>query len=332
MNSSTAYLCIQGWGNDEVGVAVTNPTAGASVDDTLNPGGMTTNDLADFTTFFMNSAADDLTFTTNISMTPDSADYDGMVTIALLGVAVYPSAIDTVVRAELVVGSETYNTAAAVYGQEMSRAIAVGTEGHELIGGGLTNIVFHDLPASVIGSDCQFTLTFENGFSIAGSRVRVGSVFVGLQIPLKINPSSFTWSEEIVNSQFESRSGSNISSDGFVRRMASLEAQLFNVDTITGINSSFYSGTAPMPNLFRAAIANVGQPMLLSPYPYPVSNTAWNDSAPDSQEIEERLLAVRQNFFSIYGLMDRRMDVTIDTYNAGLNSLYKSRIRFSEIR
>ena len=324
----TSYLCIPGWGEEVDGVTVDPIVAGDGVDSIDNDEGVCTSALSNYSTINADSAATDVEFTTALDFNPLDVGYDGLYTVALIGVRILPSTVDTVVRCALTAGSMTYQSAAAIYGQDMTRVLPVGEEGHQLLGSGLANIIFHDLPAAAIDA-VTFALTPDSG-SLASAQIRIGSIFVGLQIPFASNPGTWNWSSEVVNQQHTSRAIGNFSGDGVVRRAVSFEVTKTELEGLTGIGTGFYSGSPPVPNIFRASLASVGAPMLLSPYPYAV-NDAWGDS-PENGEITQRLRSVRQNFFSIYGLLDRRTEVGMREFNDGLNSEYRARLRYAEIR
>lgn len=329
MSSRVGYLCVQGWGEGVVGSEIGPLVAGTGVDSITDANAAASPVLADYSTLVVGAAATSATFTTSLAMNPDDAALGGSVTVALLGVRVSPMTLDTVMRATMTVGANTYESAAALYGQEMDRTLPGGLlEGHELFGSGVTNIVFHDLPVSVLTTGVEFNLALDAG-TIASTTIRIGSVFVGLQIPLNVNPRGFGWSIEPINDRFRSRAGVNYSSNGVMQRVCSFEAQRSSFELISGIGSTFYSAGVPVPNLFRASLASIGQPMLLSPYPYPLTNQAWSGTVSD---VDQRVMSVRQNFFSMYGLLDRSADTSIEEYNQELKTEYRTRLRFGEVR
>lgn len=326
MASNKAYLCVQGWGENTSGVEVGALTAGTGVSSIDDANAATNGILGDYSV--LNVTGTSAVFTTSLALNPDDSALDGKVTVALLGIRIQPLAQDTVMRATMTVGSTTYESAAAIYGQEMERTLPAGTTGHELFGSGLANIVFHDLPVSVLSSDVEFEIALDAG-SLASTTVFIGSVFAGLQIPLQMAPGTFTWSSEPMNDKFTSRAGVNYSSNGVLHRVCSFDVQRANLETLHGIGTDFYTDDIPSPNIFRAMIAAIGQPMLFSPYPYPVTDAAWSGTVSD---VDQRLLSVRQNFFSIYGLLDRSSQVTVREEGEGLSQTYRSRMRFGEVR
>ena len=321
------YLCVQGWGENNAGVSVSALTAGAGVNSIDDASAAANQILGDYSVLNVgtgNSAA----FTTTLAMNPDTTVLDGSVCVALLGLRVTPLTTDTVMRCTMTVGSTTYESAAPIYGQEMNRTLPAGTVGHELFGSGVTNIVFHDLPSSVLTSGVEFELALDGG-SLGSKSVYVGSVFVGLQIPLWLNPETFTFGSEVSNDRFRSRAGVAYSSSGVLQRNVSFEVVRAGLETVHGIGPDFYTDDVPQPNLFRAAIATIGQPMLFSPYPYPLTGQAWGDSVGD---VNQRLLSIRQNFFSLYGLLERNLEIGIREGAKELNSDYRARLRFVEVR
>lgn len=331
MISEKSYLCVQGWGEGVDAVTVGPLVAGTGVDSIENPEGVATDSLGDFSTLVTTSGATSAVFTTSLDLDPLSTDYDGKVTVALIGVRVSPSTQDSVMTATLTVGSDAYHTAAPIYGQEMAKGVSGGSAGHELIGSGVTNLIFHDLPASVVGSGIEFALDLDNGESIASKSIDIGSVFVGLQIEMEFNPRTFSWASEAAGDRYLTRAYNAVSADGVIRRTVSFEAQRLGIETITGVGSAFYGGELPLPNIFRASIASIGQTMLLSPYPAAFNNVTW-PVTPSGSQIQDRLMACRQNFFSVYGLLDRRTEITTDEYRNGLETVYRARMRMGEVR
>lgn len=326
--SKRGYLCVQGWGEGTAGVEVGALTAGTGVDSIDDTSAATNGNLADFSAINTTSGATSATFTTNLSLNPDDASLGGDVTVALLGLRVTPLPDDTVMRCTMTVGGDTYESAAPIYGQEMERTLPASTENHELFGSGVSNIVFHDLPVSVLTTGVSFELALDAG-NLGSVSIYLGSVFVGLQIPLWLDPDTISWGNEVSNDRFASRAGVVYSSNGVLRRSVAFRVVRAGLETLHGIGSDFYGGDVPSPNIFRAAIAAIGQPMLFSPYPYPLTNASWGDSVGD---VNERLLSIRQNFFSLYGNLQRNLDLTVVPGTSGLDSEYSARMRFTEVR
>jgi hypothetical protein len=321
------YLCVQGWGENTAGVSVSALTAGTGVDSISDASAAANQILGDYSTLNVASGASSAAFTVDLALNPDSAVLDGSVTVALLGLRMTPLEFDTVMRCTMTVGSTTYESAAPIYGQEMNRTLPAASVGHELFGSGVTNLVFHDLPASVLTTGVEFELALDAG-DIGSTSVYVGSVFVGLQIPLWLNPDTFTFGSDVSNDRFRSRAGVMYSSSGVLQRTVSFEVVKADLENVHGIGADFYANDVPAPNIFRAAIANIGQPMLFSPYPYPLTDQAWADSVSD---VDQRLLSVRQNFFSLYGLLERQLDISVREGSKDLGATYRARMRFVEV-
>jgi len=335
MLNRNSYLCISGWGDGVAGIEVGALVAGAGVDSIDNAEGVCTESLSNYATLNMGTGDQVAEFTATVEVNPLESQLDGMYTVALLGIRITPLDTDVVLRGSLTYGSQTWWSAATVYGQTMERTLPdSGVEGHSLMGSGLTNLVFHDLPEMLFtGLPLEFALTLDAGFSLSGCSIRIGSIFAGLQIPFANSPGVFTWSDEVVKQEFTTRALAHISSDGVMRPSVAFEVTTTDLKGITGVGLDYYNqpgGSLPVPNFFRAMIASVGQPMLLSPYPYAVSD-AWGDSV-DTAEIAQRIRSIRQNFFSIYGLLDRRSEITVREFNEGLNTEYRVRMRFAGIR
>lgn len=330
MSNIDSYVCVQGWGEDNVGVEVGSLTAEGDISEILDPEAAANPILGDYSEIVVSGSGENPAFSTSLAYNPLDSAFDGKVTVALLGVRVSPLAQDTVMRANLSVGSETYQSAAQVFGQEMLRTLpSAVTVGHELFGSGVTNIIFHDLPTSVIASSVDFDLALDVG-DLTGASIRLGSIFVGLQVPVEVNAQTLRMGFEPMNERFLSRAYVNYSSNGVLHRTFNFDAQRMTHETMTGIGPDFYNSSGiPVPSAFRSSIATIGQPMLFSLYPYPVSGQDWTST---SINVEQRLLSLRQNFWSSYGLFDRSMEVNLEQFREGLDTEYRTRFRFIEVR
>lgn len=330
----TSYLCVSGWGDEIDGIEVTELDAGDGIASVDSPESICTSTLTDYATINVSGGDTEVVeFSTSVTMKPSENELSGLSTIALLGIRVTPRDVDGVLRGSLTIGSRTWHSAAPIYGQTLRRVLPDGMEGHSLLGSGLTNLIFHDLPdLATGGAVMEFTLKSDGGPDLGSTQIMIGSVFGGLQIPFANAPSSYVWSDEVANQEFITRALGHISSDGVMRPSTTFEFASTDIVDITGIGEDYYGtgGGVPMPCLMRAMIASVGQPMLLSPYPYSFEGE-WDDT-PDAAEVTQRLMSVRQNFFSIYGLLDRRTEIGLREYNNGLESEYRARLRFMGIR
>lgn len=267
-------------------------------------------------------------------------------TIALIGVKTLVT--EAAIRAqtvsflfELTVGGNTYNSFAEIYPSRLTRETFSGdvVGDTELLGEGLANVVFHGVELPTDAQDVTFTLNFNvrgnASFFTSGFTMLIGSVFIGSELPIALVPDSFSWGTEIIQESHLSRSLGLFAGDGVLRRSINFELFDISIDEITGATGNYMGGgnrNELPPMLYQAMINNVGQPMLMSPYPYPVENTVWDLTTPDATELEQRKFSARQNFFSVYGLFDRQSQVDVGEFNAGLDTRYRTRMRFGEVR
>lgn len=330
MSLPLAYLCVPGWAEGSAGTTVGTMTATGG---TVTRGdAAASRSLGDFTEIAASSAT--VTASVDLAIKPSDASLSGQYVVALIGVRITPLDRDVVLRCKMTANGVDYFSAATIYCQQMDRSLPASTEGHQLFGSGLANLIFHNLPHTAITSGVDFEMVLDGGPSLSSKTVYIGSVFAGLEIPLKMDANSVQIGTQIANDRNTKRSGGDLSSDGVLLRSLQLEARQMPLEVLSGISGDYYSSSSEYvgPNIMRAAIANVGAPMLLSLYPYALPSAAWSGS-PDADEIQERSLSRRQNFFSLYGLLDRQIDVNTDEQQGqGLSALYRTRLRFGEIR
>jgi hypothetical protein len=330
----TSYLCVQGWGEDSSGVSV-GEILSADSGTTLVTNGeaAASTNLGDFTTLTGATGASTVSFNVDVSIQPNDASLDGKYALGLIGLRIKPSSRDVVLRATLQSGSEVYESAATIYGLDMERDLPVGNEGHFLFGSGVSNIVFHNLPADTFDSTLTVTLAVDSNIVDLGDRdVLLGAVCPFLEIPMSIERTSVAMGFAVMHDENTTRGGNDISSNGVLKRTLAVQAKEMPMSALTGISDGYYDGDFIGANMMRAAIANVGQPMLMSLFPYPV-DSSWGDfSGLSPAQVEARNLSRRQNFYAIYGKLDRQIDVTIDeSFEAG-ESTWRARLRFGERR
>jgi hypothetical protein len=271
---------------------------------------------------------------------PSPLDYDLTVTVGLIGCAIEPGAApweDDLVLCQLTTaGSVNHTSVATLTPWDVSRYAGPGSdadvvESHQILGGGaVANFIFPGIPYALLGSpegqDWDFRFP---SWGDAGARLRIGGFFLGFDVPLRVHPDGFTWSTDVLNPRFTSRAYGNISGDGVIHRVASFDAVNIPIGDITG-KDALFGTTFPATyraNLFRCVIASLGQPMLLNPYPHMI------DSHLDepSDDPEAVALSNMQNFFSIYGLLDRRLDLR-QIAGPGLKTTFNARINVTEYR
>lgn len=269
---------------------------------------------------------------------PSGGDYGITVTVGLIGCSVDPGATpwdEDPTACQLTTDASVNMTSfATLTPWEMPRWDSPDSDKdlleHNALtgGGGLTNFLFSGIPydtiASPDGQDWDFRFP---EWSDAGSSLRIGGFFLGFDIPLRISPAGFMWWVEALNDRFNARDGSVYSRDGVLRRGASFDAVDVPVGDVTGKDASFGNTGTHRANLFRAAIANMGQPMLLNPYPYSIDSHVDNAAASP----EAAALSNMQNFYSVCGLLDRRMEFR-QQLQPGLKTTYSVRVNFFEAR
>ena len=201
-----------------------------------------------------------------------------------------------------------------------------------IISGGQANVMFNGLGASSANGSATVYATIARNSADVLARPHavfiVGHLFIGVDIPITINPQSFSWTIRPENERFTARDFGAINSDGtLVRRstgeIVKIDNYLLTGSEITAIASEVESSL--VPNFFDLIKVNTSYPLLFNPYPVPGVTTA-------ALTVGQLNLTARENFFSIYGFLEDPLDIQTDEYRDGLASEYRARFRIQETR
>ena len=200
-----------------------------------------------------------------------------------------------------------------------------------IISGGRANLLFTGLGYSSAGATATVYVTVTRAAADVAARPHarliLGHLFVGVDLPVTIDPRSFSWTLEVENQRFVARDYGAISSDGtLVKRSAGEIIKIANNKligtTVTGVGPVVEATT---PNFFDLIKVNTSYPLLFNPYPTgPVVSSTLT--------AEEANLTARQNFFSLYGFMSDPIELLSGEFRDGLNSEYRARYRIIETR
>lgn len=212
----------------------------------------------------------------------------------------------------------------------------------------ITSFCASQLPSIISGGQCNLIVSglskFTSGASQAEVRViihaarvgrrhlkfRVGHLFVGMDLSLKMNPDTFAWGLRVDNERARSRNFSAINSDGTLLRTVSAESNRMDYYSINGSEIRFIhadnlvQSIYPDANVLDMIKCNTSYPILFNPYPYPAVDGTLTK--------EQFTMMGRQNFFSVYGFFENDVEVQTDDFRDGLNTLYRMRFRVQETR
>lgn len=201
-----------------------------------------------------------------------------------------------------------------------------------IISGGQANLLISGLGEPVPGaivSEVQFDLHAAR-IGRKHLKLTVGHLFVGIDLPVQLDPRSFAWNIRSKNDSHESKDFGSIRQSGTLVRSASgeiINIPYYNVNgsEIRNIHSDNLVETLHRdPSFFDLVKFNTSYPLLLIPYPTtPVS---------DNLTEEQFALSGRQNFFSIYGYLDGDMQLQTGKHRDGLNTDYRMKFRVKETR
>jgi hypothetical protein len=315
------------------------------IDTIENSSGLFNPDLSNYTTVVPNSGVDEFGITITSSKQADHISHMN-VSAALIGCSMltYEDSggnpdLDTVFAEDIVCavagGGWTQSNQVITYAHSSQDVIHTfcQTDLPGIIAGGQTNLIFNGMgtfKTTPTNSISNFTFSRKGANVLARPHVRlvIGHYFIGADIPIIIDPNSFTWNMGVKTQRFFARDQGAISSEGtFVRSSSGQIIKIGNDSivgsTVTDIATEIESQL--VPNLFDLTKVNNSYPILFNPYPVgtvPVS----------SLTIEQANLTARQNFFSIYGFLDNAFELTPSEYRDGLDSEYKARFRIQETR
>lgn len=227
------------------------------------------------------------------------------------------------------VGTDTSNKDTYAYNSQNDIRTFERVELPGIITGGTTNLVFGAGTLGTGGSSIDpvtTTFKFYRGV-LAASRphaiLKIGHMFVGIDVPVQLDPRTFTWGMSIDNERFRSRGNGMISSDGAVLRRSSFDAIKMNYSNVGGFEVADDASYVLAPNLFDLVKVNNSYPVLFNPYPYAYASPFGG--------VANTLLS-RQNFFSIYGFLEGDAAVSVGDYRNGLETDYRASFRIEETR
>lgn len=201
-----------------------------------------------------------------------------------------------------------------------------------IISGGLSNLIFNGLGASNTASTATVYATINRSSADASARphavLLIGHLFIGVDIPIAMDPRVFSWTMQVENERFLARDFGTINADGTLVKRAT--GEILKIDNysfigsqVTQITPSFVA--TPQSNFFDLVKINTSYPLLLNPYPAGQVESATVTLATIN-------LTSRQNFFSIYGFLEDPLQLQVGEYRDGLDTEYKLRFRIRETR
>jgi hypothetical protein len=200
-----------------------------------------------------------------------------------------------------------------------------------IISGGRTNLLFTGLGKFAAGATGTVYVTVNRTAADVAvrphARLVIGHLFIGVDLPVTIDPKTFSWTLEVDNERFKARDLGAINSDGTLVKQTSGEVirivhgGLIGV-TVTGVSPVTQSKET---NFFDLLKVNTSYPLLFNPYP-------MGPVAESTVTADQLNLTARQNFFSIYGFLLDPMQVQTDDFRNGRDSLYRARFRIQETR
>ncbi len=204
-----------------------------------------------------------------------------------------------------------------------------------VISGGRANIVFSGLGVSAASGSGEvnalFTRVAADVTARPHTKLLIGHLFIGVDIPIVIDPQSFSWTLQVENERFHARDFGAISSDGtLVKRSTGEIIRIDNYDLlgteVTSVSTAIVTASKLIPNFFDLIKINTSYPLLFNSYP--ILTALVNAGT----TLETLNLTARQNFFSIYGFMDDPLELLTGEFRDGLNSEYRARYRIVETR
>lgn len=202
-----------------------------------------------------------------------------------------------------------------------------------IVAGGRANILHYGL-GKANGGNGTGTITVHVHRLAANVALRpwstfnIGHVFIGVDVPITLDPRTFNWSLASQNQRFVARDLGAKNSEGTLVRQVSADIIRINAleiigSQITGAAANLVNALSLRANLFDLIKANTSYPLMFNPYPY---------ASPASVVPEDYNLLARQNFFSIYGFMENALELQMDEFRDGLQSQYRARFQIKETR
>jgi hypothetical protein len=312
-----------------------------NVDSVDNGSGLFDPDLSNYAE--VNASASAASFTIKIDFSKTSAHLtNANMTIALLGCSLLTYEddggspdLDTEFSEDLIcslsanISAETSEMVSYAHNSQDD----ISTFGKEalpnIISGGRTNVVFSGMGASNSDSTGTIYVTIDRLAANVSARphavLRIGHLFIGVDVEVTINPRTFSWTLNSENERFQARDFGAINSDGTIIKRAT--GELIKM-TNSGLIGSTVTGVSPVvvsqtPNFFDLVKVNTSYALLFNSYPAGAKIEA-SASALDLNQ------TARQNFFSIYGFMTDPLELNIGEFRDGLNTEYRARFRIQE--
>lgn len=205
-----------------------------------------------------------------------------------------------------------------------------------IISGGRSNLLFCNLgpPDGNNGTgtvELNFYRLAANAAARSHAKLIIGHLYVGVEIPITLNPNTVAWSVESQNERFFARDLGAKNSEGTLVRQVIAEAVKITQTDIVGASVQSISGAKPnsiklSQSFFDLVKVNTSYPVLFNAYPHPLGHGTGGVS------VDGYNLTARQNFFSIYGFMDGPLEFQMGEYRDGLSSEYRARFRIRETR
>jgi len=201
-----------------------------------------------------------------------------------------------------------------------------------IISGGQANIMFNGLGVSTAGATATVYMKIVRTAADVAARphavLQVGHLFIGVDVPVVIDPRSFSWTLDSQRERFVARDFGSINADGTLVKRATGEVIKIDNYSLIGTEITDVSGdvvATNKPNFFDLIKANTSYPLLLNPYPIPLVEVS-------SYTVDQLNLTARQNFYSIYGFFEDPLETQVGEYRDGLDSEYRARFRIRETR
>jgi len=201
-----------------------------------------------------------------------------------------------------------------------------------IISGGQANIMFNGLGVSSAGATATVYMKIVRTAADVAARphaiLQVGHLFIGVDLPVTIDPRSFAWTLDSQREQFVARDFGSINADGTLVKRATGEVIKIDNYSMLGTEITNVSGgvtSTRKPNFFDLIKANTSYPLILNPYPTgPVAVSTYTAG--------QLNFTARQNFYSIYGFFEDPLETQVGEYRDGLDSEYRARFRIRETR
>jgi hypothetical protein len=201
-----------------------------------------------------------------------------------------------------------------------------------IISGGQTNVMFNGLGVSSAGATATVYLKIVRTAADVAARphavLQVGHLFIGVDLPVTIDPRSFAWTLDSQRERFVARDFGSINADGTLVKRATGEVIKIDNYSMLGTEITSIAGgitATNKPNFFDLIKANTSYPLILNPYPIgPIAVSTYTAA--------QLNLTARQNFYSIYGFFEDPLETQVGEYRDGLDSEYRARFRIRETR